>query len=127
MGVHPAAGLSASAPVEQYLARLPLTPERRAEILARAAAAPDERARMGEMHAAIAGGVGSSELPAMDSLAARLALAVNGAARSIPPPAGTDLQGHARLVTTPPFNRAWVRSTERWAFLTVSSPIRSSD
>ena len=116
MGVHPAAGLKDASAIEAYLARLPLPAAEREALRARAAAAPDLASGLAAVHAALAGGAATPGLPAFDSIAARLRLALGTHGVPAAPAAQTDLQGHARLVTTPPFNRssmaprAWLRN-----------------
>jgi membrane glycosyltransferase len=102
-----------SAPVDEYLSRLPLDAGRRAALRAAAAGARNTREAMEAVHRALAGTAPASAWPAFDSLPARLALALNGEARIEPRPSDTDVQGHARLVTTPRFNRASM-SPRRW-------------
>jgi membrane glycosyltransferase len=99
--------------VEAYLERLPLDDTRRAQLRAAAAAAPDPQGGLAALHAALAGRDQPSEHPAFDSVAARLALALNGEANLRPALAATDVQGHPRLVTTPPFNRSSM-APRRW-------------
>lgn len=107
-----AAGASVAPPpparVAAYLAQLPLTPARRAELLA-AMAGKDAVEAFAALHAGLAGDC-PSDAAARDSVAARLHLDWT----QRPRPGDTDLgrvlqadrQGHARLVTTPPLARA---------------------
>ena len=100
MGVYPAAGLNDA--VEAYLARLPVTPQERESLRMRALQAP---APFEAIHAGLANLSQSSSQPAFDSIAARLRLALNVHGVPRDPTAQTDVQGHARIVTTPRFNR----------------------
>lgn len=99
--------------VEDYLARLPVGEARRAELRAATASAPDARAALAAIHRALSGGGAPSGIPAFDSIAARLSLALDAEAYSRPPASDIDLHGHARLLTTPPFNRSPM-APRRW-------------
>ena len=116
MGVHPAGGLSeagALGAVDRYLDRLRLAPEQRATLRAAAEGAHDPREAMQALHAALAAGAHASGIPAYDSVAARLHLALGSDEAPRPEPMSTDVQGHARLVTTPRFNRSSM-APKRW-------------
>ena len=116
MGVHPAGGLSeagALGAVDRYLDRLRLAPEQRATLRAAAEAAHDPREAIEAVHAALAAGGPASGVAAYDSVAARLHLALGSDDPPVPGPMSTDVQGHARLVTTPRFNRSSM-SPRRW-------------
>ncbi|HEX7045388.1 MAG TPA: glucans biosynthesis glucosyltransferase MdoH [Burkholderiales bacterium] len=97
------AGAAALDACLQYLERLPLAPERRRALLARAAehAASGRPQTVASLHAAL----GATDIPwddpARASLAARLGLAARGA----PPLARRDPRGHTRLETAPPLAR----------------------
>ena len=101
------------AAVDRYLDRLRLGAEQRATVRAAAEGAPDARTALAAVHAALAAGAPTSGIPAYDSVPARLHLGLMGDGASLPEPSGTDLQGHARLVTTPRFNRSSM-APHRW-------------
>jgi len=116
MGVHPAGGLSeagALGAVDRYLDRLRLAPEHHATLRAAAEGAHDPRDAMQALHAALAAGAPASGIAAYDSVAARLHLALGSNDAPRPEPMSTDVQGHARLVTTPRFNRSSM-APNRW-------------
>jgi membrane glycosyltransferase len=106
MGLHPPPGLSARQAAEAYAARLPLAPERRAELVAHAARHASAREGLAALHAAIAGEGRASANPALDSAAARLAFASPDA------PVHGDPRA-PRLETTPPLRRTPM-APRRW-------------
>jgi len=96
----------AAALATRYVERLPVAPERRREILARALAhEPDAKAALTAVHHAIAARFGESACPACDSARARLVLGF-GAAATVTPNLVRDVQGEERLSTTPPLARS---------------------
>ncbi|APV50027.1 glucan biosynthesis glucosyltransferase H [Betaproteobacteria bacterium GR16-43] len=134
MELHRPPGMSGEAlpVVEAYLDRLGADEPLKARLREAARAAPDARAGLAAVHAALANDAAPGEVPAFDSIAARLALALNGDAAMRPSVSGTDLQGHVRLVTTPPFNRSsmtprgWLRSPFSRTPLPAEGPFRPS-
>ena len=107
MGLHPSPGLNdaaAAAAVGAYAARLPLTPTERDALLGAALPAPDAREGLRALHAALANAKPSAR-PAFDSIAARLRMALEALTGTSREGLGTDLQGHARLVSMPPLHR----------------------
>jgi membrane glycosyltransferase len=104
MELHPAPGVN-HAPIEcrRYLARLPLTPAQREELL-RAVHAREPRAAMAELHRALAGAPAAGDA-AYDSIRARLRLAYGASASGAGRRIATDVQGRTRLVTAPPLRR----------------------
>jgi len=112
MDLHPTPHLSGGLPglerCERYLARLPLRPERRRELLREIAARGDAEphAAMATLHRLLAGHDGKSERPAYDSVGRRMALAHGLPQTAQGPVIATDVQERPRLFTVPPFNRS---------------------
>ena len=125
MDLHPTPHLTGGLPAlercERYLARLPLTPERRRELLeqvaSRGALSVDQA--MTELHRLLACYPASSEQPTYDSIRGRLKLAYGLPQTEAGPVIATDTQERPRLFTVPPFNRAsmaphsWLRARFR--------------
>jgi membrane glycosyltransferase len=101
-GVSPAAGAGAC---ERYVARLPLAPEVRRDLLM-AVDHGDAREALTALHRSIGARGPETPDPAYASVRGRLELAYRGARSDGAPLAAQDAQGRTRLVTTPPLNRA---------------------
>ncbi|MBI3902453.1 MAG: glucans biosynthesis glucosyltransferase MdoH [Nitrosomonadales bacterium] len=101
----------------RYVERLPLTPERQREVLARVAerVGAGRRDAVAELHRVLSGNNVEWDGPACGSLRRRLALAVDERAAVT-----TDVQGRVRLVTAPSLNRSpmapkqWSRWLKIW-------------
>jgi len=108
--LHPSAGLdaepAASAPIERYLARLPLEAEARGALAAHAAGA-DPRAAMAALHAALAGEEpAAGDDPASASIGPRLELAYDHPRTDAGPLLTRDVRGRVRVSATPPLERS---------------------
>jgi membrane glycosyltransferase len=104
---HLADGLPGLERCKSYLDRMPLSPERRRELLQRvtSAAGAGPAAAMTELHHAISGYPVDADNPAYDTVRHRLALAYGLPQTETGPVIATDVQERPRLSTMPPFNR----------------------
>jgi len=92
---------------EQYVRLLPISAERKRELLARAehCSASEPGAAMARVHQTLAGADLDGDNPAWTSIASRLELACDGTLYSCSAVIARDVQSAARLVSTPPLNR----------------------
>ena len=121
MDLHPtpplADGPAALQQCERYLAGLPLSAERRRDILQRVAArgVSDVPEAMCELHSELAGHRVDEDRCAFDSVRRRLSLAYGLPQTDAGPVIANDRQERTRLFTVPPFNRtsmaprSWLR------------------
>jgi membrane glycosyltransferase len=112
---------------ERYLARMPISPERRRDLLQRVASrgATETADAMAELHAQLAAHSLDPERMAYDSVRRRLALAYGLPQTDAGPVIAQDVQERPRLFTVPPFNRtsmaprSWLR--ERFPLIARSA------
>jgi len=91
---------------ERYVARLPLAPEVRRNLLLAVGQGVEAGEALASLHRSIAARAPDVADPAYASVRGRLDLAYRGARRDGAPLAVQDAHGRVRLMTTPPLNRA---------------------
>ena len=114
---HLADGSPAHGQCERYLQRMPISPERRRELLQRVAksGATETSRAMAVLHGELAGHPIDPERAAYDSVRRRLSVAYGLPQTEAGPVIANDVQERPRLFTVPPFNRtsmaprSWLR------------------
>ncbi|HLX27033.1 MAG TPA: glucans biosynthesis glucosyltransferase MdoH [Casimicrobiaceae bacterium] len=107
MELHPADQLSAAERMRRYLARLPLSPGRRAALLADAlSGARDTAEALGRLHASLAASAAHSANAAYATIGARLRLAIGLSGARADAIQNRDVHGRERIETTPRLARS---------------------